>query len=65
REFRRHVLNAIARRLPGEEMRFDRPSQSRNVRSGRQERRVIDALTAAAMVHNEVAGGEAEGGLVY
>ena len=65
REFRRHVLNAIARRLPGEEMRFDRPSQSRNVRSGRQERRVIDALTAAAMVHNEVAGGVLESGVVY
>lgn len=50
REFRRHVLNAIARRLPGDAYRFDRPSTSRNTASGRQERRVIDALTAASMV---------------
>lgn len=46
---RSHVLNAIARRLPGGDYRFDRPSPSR--RSAReQDRRVIDALTAAAMV---------------
>lgn len=44
-----HVLNAIARRLPGGDFRFDRPSQVRgNARA--QDRRVIDALTAAAMV---------------
>ncbi len=46
---RRHVLNAIARRLPGGDHRFDRPSTVRqNVKA--QDRRVIDALTAAAMV---------------
>jgi hypothetical protein len=46
---REHVLNAVARRLPGGDMRFDRPSQTR--RSSKQDRRVIDALTAASMVH--------------
>jgi hypothetical protein len=46
---RSHVLHAIARRLPGGDRRFDRPSSVRqNVRA--QDRRVIDALTAAAMV---------------
>jgi phage terminase large subunit-like protein len=46
---RAHVLNAIARRLPGGDYRFDRPSQVRgNARA--QDRRVIDGLTAAAMV---------------
>ncbi len=46
---RAHVLNAVARRLPGGDYRFDRPSQVRgNARA--QDRRVIDALTAAAMV---------------
>lgn len=46
---RAHVLNAIARRLPGGDYRFDRPSQVRgNARA--QDQRVIDALTAAAMV---------------
>lgn len=48
-DLRSHVLNAIARRLPGGDRRFDRPSTVRqNVRA--QDRRVIDALTAAAMV---------------
>ena len=50
RELRRHVLNAIARSLPGDQRRFDRPSTSRNTKAGRQERRVIDCLTAASMV---------------
>jgi hypothetical protein len=46
---RSHVLHAIARRLPGGAYRFDRPSDLRgNARL--QDRRVIDALTAAAMV---------------
>lgn len=46
---RAHVLNAVARRLPGGDYRFDRPSSNRgNVMA--QDRRVIDALTAAAMV---------------
>jgi hypothetical protein len=48
-KLRSHVLNAIARRLPGGDRRFDRPSQSRN--AGRQDRRVIDGLTAAGMVN--------------
>ena len=51
---RRHALNAIARRLPGGDHRFDRPSTTRmNVKA--QDRRVIDALTAAGMVveHSE------------
>jgi phage terminase large subunit-like protein len=52
REFRRHVLNAIARKLPGGRVRFDRPSTSRNSKAGRQERRVIDALDAAASVYS-------------
>lgn len=48
-ELRRQVLNAIARRLPGGDYRFDRPS---SVRANRreQDRRVIDALSASAMV---------------
>jgi hypothetical protein len=46
---RAHVLNAIARRLPGGDRRFDRPVASRRS-VGAQDRRVIDALTAAGMV---------------
>lgn len=47
-DLRSHVLHAVARRLPGGDYRFDRPSQ---VRGGQQQdRRVIDALSAAAMV---------------
>lgn len=48
-DLKAHVLNAIARRLPGGDHRFDRPSSSRRS-VGAQDRRVIDALTAAAMV---------------
>lgn len=44
-----HALNAIARALPGDKKRFDRPSQSRARK--KQNIRVIDALTAAAMVN--------------
>ena len=44
-----HALNAVARILPFGDARFDRPSQTRI--SAEQERRVIDALTAASMVH--------------
>jgi phage terminase large subunit-like protein len=51
----RHALNAIARVLPYGDARFDRPSQTRQ--SNEQDRRVIDALTAAAMV-NALAVGE-------
>jgi phage terminase large subunit-like protein len=47
-----HMRNAVARRLPGGDHRFERPSSNRqNVKE--QDRRVIDALTAAAMaVHH-------------
>jgi len=50
---KRHVLNAVARMLPGGDTRFDRPSSSRGGRTGSdlQEVRVIDALVAAAMVN--------------
>jgi hypothetical protein len=48
-DLRAHVLHAIARRLPGGDHRFDRPTSSRRS-VGAQDRRVIDALTAAAMV---------------
>lgn len=47
--FTKHALNAIARILPYGDARFDRPSQTRQ--GGDQDRRVIDALTAASMVH--------------
>lgn len=50
REFARHVLNALAKMLPGGQTRFDRPQRSRN--STQQDRRVIDALIAACMVHS-------------
>ena len=46
----RHALNAVARILPMGDTRFDRPSAVRM--SADQERRVIDALTAASMVHS-------------
>jgi len=45
----RHALNAIARILPFGDARFDRPSQTRI--GPEQERRVVDALTAASMVN--------------
>lgn len=44
----RHVLNAVARIQRGGDAIFERPSQSRGAE---QDRRVIDALKAAAMVH--------------
>ncbi|HET6409144.1 MAG TPA: hypothetical protein VFG14_14745 [Chthoniobacteraceae bacterium] len=46
---RSHVLHAIAHRLPGGDYRFRRPSESRTS-AIMQDIRVIDALTAAAMV---------------
>lgn len=54
-ELTQHALNAIARVLPHGDARFDRPSQSRA--ASLQDRRVIDALTAAAMVHSAAAQG--------
>jgi phage terminase large subunit-like protein len=50
---RRHALNAVAHVLPDGKVKFERPSQSRNARE--QERRVIDALQAGAMVHTSAA----------
>jgi phage terminase large subunit-like protein len=44
-----HALNAVARVLPRGDAVFDRPSQSRL--GAEQDRRVIDALVAAAMVN--------------
>lgn len=48
-ELRRHAMNAVASRLPGDKRRFDRPSTART--KSKQDTRVIDALDAAAMVH--------------
>ena len=48
----RHVLNAIAKPLPGGDHRFERPDTSRGA-PAEQHKRVIDALTAASMVHSE------------
>lgn len=45
---REHVLHAVSRTLPNDKRRFDRPSHSRR----KQDERVIDALTAAAMVNS-------------
>ena len=47
-----HALNAIARVLPFGDSRFDRPADSRRGSDELQARRVIDALTAASMVHS-------------
>lgn len=47
---REHVMNAIARKLPGDNYRFDRQTPSRN--EVEQDHRVIDGLTAASMVNN-------------
>ncbi len=57
-EFTQHVLNAVARILPHGDARFDRPAEKRN--SSGQELRVIDALTAAAMVNAMAATQEPE-----
>jgi phage terminase large subunit-like protein len=49
---RKHVMNAIARSLPADKRRFDRPSSGRAKR--KQETRVIDALMAASWVNSFV-----------
>jgi phage terminase large subunit-like protein len=49
-EFTRHVLNAVAKIQRGGDAVFERPHQSRRA-VDEQDRRVIDALKAAAMVH--------------
>lgn len=46
----RQALNAVARVLPRGDAIFERPAQNR--RSSEQDRRVIDALKAASMVHS-------------
>lgn len=48
---REHAFNAIARLLPNGKTRFDRASSTRQGTHAQQRRRVIDALTAATMVH--------------
>lgn len=50
----KHVMNAIAKPLPDGRMRFDRPDPHR-VSGAEQERRVIDALVAAAMANSAAA----------
>lgn len=55
RDLTKHAMNAIARLLPGGRTRFDRPSTTRQ--GGDQERRVIDALTAASMVNTSAVVG--------
>jgi len=50
---RKHVMNAVARNLPGDKRRFDRPGSSRAKR--KQEVRVIDALAAASWVNSFIA----------
>jgi hypothetical protein len=47
----KHVLTAIAKALPQDKTRFDRPVASRGGSPGQQARRVIDAMTAASQVH--------------
>lgn len=47
----RHVLNAISRVLPGGDIVFSRPKDSRTTSGAVQAQREIDALVAAAMVH--------------
>ena len=49
-EFTRHVLNAVAKIQRGGDPIFERPVQSRR-HVDEQDRRVIDGLKAAAMVH--------------
>lgn len=46
---RKHVMHAIARKLPSDKYRFDRPAPSRA--QAFQDNRVVDALSAAGMVH--------------
>lgn len=62
-----HVLNAVTRVLENDRVRFDRPRQSRQVTGEAARRRVIDGLTAAAMVHTDQVAdlGGASAGVVY
>ncbi len=47
----RQVLNAIAKALPGGDIRFSRAQESRRGSSAQHALRVIDALAAAEMIH--------------
>jgi len=51
----RHVLNAIGRVLPGGDITFARPKESRTTSAAVQAQREIDGLVAAAMVHSSAA----------
>lgn len=62
KDLTRHALNAVARILPYGDARFERPAQTRN--TSMQDLRVIDALTAAAMVHS-FSTVKRKGGYVY
>jgi phage terminase large subunit-like protein len=52
----RHALNAVAHLLPDGRTKFERPSRSRDGSENLRQRRVIDALVAAAMVHSHAVG---------
>jgi phage terminase large subunit-like protein len=54
-DFTRHVMNAVAQTQPNGETRFQRPATNRGKVGDQHDRRVIDALTAAAMVHSYMA----------
>jgi phage terminase large subunit-like protein len=54
----RHALNAVAKVLPGGDVKFARPKEARVV--SQQRARVIDALVAAAMVYSTAAGSDVE-----
>lgn len=60
----KHVLTAIQRQLPNDKTRFDRPIQARSGSEKQQELRVIDALTAASMVHGVYAAELIGGGVI-
>jgi phage terminase large subunit-like protein len=47
----RHVLNAVAKVLPGGDIVFERPSSSRGGSGRVQQSREVDALDAATMAH--------------
>lgn len=56
-ELTRHVMNARARVLPRGDPVFDRPTSSRS--KGSQDRRVIDGLSAAQIIHDAAVSDDA------
>lgn len=56
--FTRHVMNAIAKPVSHDRYRFERPNPSRA--ASKQDRRVIDALIAASIVHWHMTAGLGE-----